>query len=424
MQQKFASFKERHNNVFRKSKNFRSSARPFFQEIDLSSNRPAVQEEEEEGEGDTQGGERKYGKRIDQIRKKLREVLAYSSRATETSSSIERTFLPAHLKTEVISPTPTTEILLSLSTSYPSPQIFRPEFRKNILGRLNRKRFPKPQSEESSEEIQTASPSEEEEEEEEYLADTDSAAEDYYDEGEDYIEIVSSRSSSPSVFTPSLYVSTSSSVIVPKPIIDPVASTKTISGIPRKYTYEEEDRYNQFVNVDTELEGGESQNVDVITANNDRIGIEEEDIKQLAGRLQSDNAREGEKHVKVNPGPQLPLYNMFSPYDLTSLPYLNTKQTTPSINNLEVTPSLPSLLPSLPRLEELYSLPTSTTPSLPALPALQYPVLSPEQLSYIHLLKHGFNPLQQLPAVNPVSTVTNTRVKTTSVTLTETQEYK
>ena len=166
--------------------------------------------------------------------------------------------------------------------------------------------------------------------------------------------------------------------------------------------------------MDTELEGGESQNVDVITANNDRIDIEEL-------KLQADNQREGEKHLKVNTvvsGPQLPLYNMFSP---------------PTINNLEVTaalPTLPSLLPSLPTLEQLYSLPTSTTPRLPQ---LQYPVLSPEQLSYIHLLKHGFNPLQQLAGVNPgiaalgqhpVSTVTNTRVKTTSVTVTETQEYK
>ena len=138
LQQKFASFKERHNNVFRKSKNFRSSARPspVFQEIDLSSNRPAEQEKQQVKENEKEGisgdGERKYGKRIDQIRKKLREVLAYSSRATETSSSIERTFLPAHLKTEIISPTPTTEI--SVSTSYPSPQIFRPEFRKNIAG--------------------------------------------------------------------------------------------------------------------------------------------------------------------------------------------------------------------------------------------------------------------------------------------------
>ena len=172
--------------------------------------------------------------------------------------------------------------------------------------------------------------------------------------------------------------------------------------------------------MDTELEGGESQNVDVITANNDRIDIEELDIKQLPSRLQADNQREVEKHLKVNTGsgPQLPLYNMFSP---------------PTINNLEVTaalPTLPSLLPSLPTLEQLYNLPTSTTPRLPQ---LQYPVLSPEQLSYIHLLKHGFNPLQQLAGVNPgmaalgqhqVSTVTNTRVKTTSVTVTETQEYK
>ena len=185
-------------------------------------------QEAEEAEGNSPGGERKYGKRIDHIRKKLREVLAYSSsRATETSSSIERTFLPAHLKTEIISPTPTTEILLSVSTTYPSPQIFRPEFRKNILGRLNRQRFPQPQSEESSEEILPESPSEEEEEE--YLPDTDSAAEDYYEEAEDYIEIVSSIATSQSAATP-LYVSTSSSVIVPKPIIAPIASTKTISG--------------------------------------------------------------------------------------------------------------------------------------------------------------------------------------------------
>ena len=199
-----------------------------------------------------------------------------------------------------------------------------------------------------------------------------------------------------------------------------------LAGIPRKYTYEEDDRYNQFVNVDTELEGGESQNVDVITANNDRIDISEENIKQLPSGLQSDSQREGEKHLKVKSGsgPQLPLYNMFSPYDLTSLSYLNTKQTTPRLTGLEATPALPtipSLLPSMPTLEQLYS---STTPRLPQ---LQYPVLSPEQLSYFHLLKHGFNPLQQLQGINPansVSTVTNTRVKTTSVTLTESQEYK
>ena len=79
----------------------------------------------------------------------------------------------------------------------------------------------------ASEEIIIESPSEEEEE---YISDTDSAAEDYYDEDEDTVEIVSSIASSHNVNTPSLYVSTSSSVIVPKPIINPIASTKTISG--------------------------------------------------------------------------------------------------------------------------------------------------------------------------------------------------
>merc|ERR1712079_962835 len=135
-----------------------------------------------------------------------------------------------------------------------------------------------------------------------------------------------------------------------KPIIAPVPSTKTISGIPRKYSYEEEDRYNQFVNVDTELEGGDSQNIEVITSNNDRIDVEDESYKKL-------------QYQKVvgGPGPahQLPLYNVFSPYDLTSLPYINTKHTTPS--KMEVTPTLPSL----PTVDQLYNLPASTTPSLP-----------------------------------------------------------
>ena len=219
LQQKFASFKQRHNNVFRKSKTLSSSARPFFQEIDLTPARP-------EGETHTQSAGRKYGKRIDQIRKKLREVLAYSSRSTETSSSIERTFLPSHLKSEVISPTVTREIDLSLSTSYPSPQIFKPEFRKNILGRLSRKRIPEPDSEESAEEITDNSS----DSEAEYIT----SPTEYDQEDEDYVEIISSKTTSDSVNTKFVTsqspVISTSSVIVPKPIIAPVPSTKTISG--------------------------------------------------------------------------------------------------------------------------------------------------------------------------------------------------
>ena len=185
-------------------------------------------------------------------------------------------------------------------------------------------------------------------------------------------------------------------------------------GIPRKYSYEEADRYNQFVNVDTELEGGDSQNIEVITTNNDRIDVEDE-FKSLQY-----------KKVGSPASQQVPLYNVFSPYDLTSLPYLNTKHTTPAITNLEVTPTIPTLLPSLPSLEQLYNLPSSTTPSLPH---LKFPVISQEQLNYLQLLKHGFNPLQQLAgsaplAQNSVSVLTNSRVVTTSVTLTESQEYK
>ena len=212
LQQKFASFKQRHNNVFRKSKNLSSSPRPFYQEIDLSPGEPETQERD-------QSGGRKYGKRIDQIRKKLREVLAYSSsKSSETSTSIERTFLPSHLKSEVISPTVTREI--DLSTTHPSPGIFRPEFRKNILGRLSRKRIPQPESEESSEEIPTEEPQ---------YADITSPAD---EEEDDYVEIVSSKVTFDNVNT-NFVVSqppSSSAVIVPKPTIAPIPSTKTISG--------------------------------------------------------------------------------------------------------------------------------------------------------------------------------------------------
>ena len=212
LQQKFASFKQRHNNVFRKSKNLSSSPRPFYQEIDLSPGEPESEERD-------QSGGRKYGKRIDHIRKKLREVLAYSSsKSSETSTSIERTFLPSHLKSEVISPTVTREI--DLSTTHPSPGIFRPEFRKNILGRLSRKRRPQPESEESSEEIPTEEP---------VYADITSPAD---DEEDDYVEIVSSKVTSDSVNTNFVVPEppSSSAVIVPKPTLAPIPSTKTISG--------------------------------------------------------------------------------------------------------------------------------------------------------------------------------------------------
>ena len=52
-------------------------------------------------------------------------------------------------------------------------------------------------------------------------------------------------------------------------------------GIPRRYTYEEEDRYNQFVNIDTELEGGDSQNVEVIANSNDRIDVGDLEYKEV-----------------------------------------------------------------------------------------------------------------------------------------------
>ena len=54
-----------------------------------------------------------------------------------------------------------------------------------------------------------------------------------------------------------------------------------LSGIPRRYNYDEEDRYNTFVNVDTELEGGDSQNVEVIANSNDRIDVGDLEYKEV-----------------------------------------------------------------------------------------------------------------------------------------------
>ena len=223
------------------------------------------------------------------IRQKLREVLAYSSRTTE-ATSLQRTFVPAHLKSANIDPTRTHEIDISSSTLVIDRDIFKPKFRKNMLGRLSSK-F----DEESEEEILPTDATEYED----YQADT---------------EILSSK------VVPEIIEEESVTVIVPQIITNPVPSTKEISGIPRRYTYDEEDSFNKFVNIETELEGGDSQNIEVITSNdNDRIDVEYKE--------------EPSTQIKV---PQAPLYPLYPNIDLTTLPFQNSKQTTPTIPSLEV----------------------------------------------------------------------------------------
>ena len=250
LQQKFKSFKQRHNNVFRKgfrgqAQNLRASSSRFR---GSSSSRHSEDTEQEE-EGGEEG--KRYGKRIDLIRKKLREVLEYTkSKVKEEgeTTSLERTFRPAYLKTRTIEPTSSLELDLTTNTAVLIDRdIFKPKFRKNMLGRLGARLGP--DSEESAEE-------------EEELVPTVSTAEADYSEAVE-VEVVSGKVEAESV-----------TVVVPRASTAPLPSTKQVSGIPRRFSYTEDTDHSGFVNIETELESGESQDVEtVLTNNHDRIDV-------------------------------------------------------------------------------------------------------------------------------------------------------
>ena len=260
LQQKFKSFKQRHNNVFRKgfrgqAQNLRGSSR--FRGSSSSSRSEDTEQEEEGGE---EG--KRYGKRIDLIRKKLREVLEYTkSKVKEEgeTTSLERTFRPAYLKTRTIEPTSSLELDLTTNTALLIDRdIFKPKFRKNMLGRLGARLGP--DSEESSEE--------------EELVATVSTADDDYSEAVE-VEVVSGKVEAESV-----------TVVVPRASTAPLPSTKQVSGIPRRFSYTEDTDHSGFVNIETELESGESQDVEtVLTNNHDRIdvgGLQYKEVGNLA----------------------------------------------------------------------------------------------------------------------------------------------
>ena len=93
-----------------------------------------------------------------------------------------------------------------------------------------------------------------------------------------YVDIVSA-SLSPEVEVPNL-----SSVleIVPQVTTSPIPSTKEVSGIPRRYDYTEENDHSQFVNIETELESGESQDTEVFQNSNDRIDVDDLQYKEVS----------------------------------------------------------------------------------------------------------------------------------------------
>ena len=99
-----------------------------------------------------------------------------------------------------------------------------------------------------------------------------------YEEYEDYanVEIVSAK------LSPELIDVSSVIEIVPKITTSPIPSTKEVSGIPRKYSYTEENDHSQFVNIETELESGESQDTEVFLSSNDRIDVEDLQYKEVS----------------------------------------------------------------------------------------------------------------------------------------------
>ena len=241
LQRKFKSFKQRHNNVF--NKGFKSSRRNQF------NRRPAKPRDEDTFEEEDTDGKR-YGKRIDLIRQKLREVLAHSSKTTESTKVVTRTFVPKHLKTPTIEPTKTIEINLRTTTSrFIDRDIFKPKNRKSMLRPAIK--FRPSSAEGSSEE--------------------DPDYEDYED-----VEIISAH------LSPEVSDVSSVLEIVPQITTSPIPSTKEVSGIPRRYEYTEENDHSQFVNIETELESGESQDTEVFLSNNDRIDVDDLQYKEVS----------------------------------------------------------------------------------------------------------------------------------------------
>ena len=196
-----------------------------------------------------QGDEKRYGKRIDLIRQKLREVLAHSSKTTESTKVVTRTFVPKHLKTPTIEPTKTIEINLRTTTSnLIDRDIFKPKNRKNMLRSAIKY---DPASSEESEEVP---------------------------EYDDYpnVEIASA------LLLPEVPNVSSVLEIVPQITTSPIPSTKEVSGIPRRFSYTEENDHSQFVNIETELESGESQDTEVFLNSNDRIDVDDLQYKEVS----------------------------------------------------------------------------------------------------------------------------------------------
>ena len=69
--------------------------------------------------------------------------------------------------------------------------------------------------------------------------------------------------------------------IVPQVTTSPIP-TKEVSGIPRRYDYTEENDHSQFVNIETELESGESQDTEVFLNSNDRIDVDDLQYKEVS----------------------------------------------------------------------------------------------------------------------------------------------
>ena len=171
--------------------------------------------------------------------------MAHSSKTTEATKVVTRTFVPKHLKTPTIEPTKTIEINLRTTISnLIDRDIFKPKNRKNMLRPVIK--YDPASSEES--------------------------------EYDDYstVDIVSAS------LPPEVPNLSSVLEIVPQVTTSPIPSTKEVSGIPRRYDYTEENDHSQFVNIETELESGESQDTEVFLNSNDRIDVDDLQYKEVS----------------------------------------------------------------------------------------------------------------------------------------------
>jgi len=422
LRQKFQKFKMKHNDILNPEvTDTREQA--YGRAIELN----------EDGKYNV-SDKPKFGKRIEHIRKKLREVLKHSSKTNDNKSTLQRTFVPSHLKT--VSPGDIS-VSVSMSLKIPEratrvPNIFQDvsRYKQNILQRLRNKKVNKEDDEAESE--------------------GDLNEESVKDLPEQ--KVIPSNANLSQIVTnlvvTQLYQGDAVDISPANPQL--VTTSKTISLIPRQYNYETiittpfiSPTISSVISISSELSSFTSISISpniastVIPASpysfepglhfkNIDIELDGEDTKHIDTSL--DEVRLGNLYTP-HPNTHLSVAQS-SLIPLQGNPYQGLKLPTTSPNPIFASPNYPfPTFPSPSFSSPIFPSPTYPTPNL--LPRM--PALTPSQLRYIQFLQQQLLsqpsqlgeelPEQESPQPS-VSVISSPVIKTTMMTLTHTEEYK